>query len=369
VRRRCTLIVVLVLAPAAGTAHEQGESDPRARLAVAMSRAKRDQGTDRLRGDLKEILDLAQAIPKDRDALPALEFVVMADYAGAMGQQEGAIRLLERDHLLFWRMGHYCQVLTNFYYSPAAESFIRAVLARHANRDQRALACHSLATLLRQQVKFARFLRAHPEQVKSYEVEHGADVIAKFLHEKNPDAVEKEAEAVLERVVNEFGDAPHLPRDPRTLGDIAAGELNEMRHLNVGQTAPEIEGADVEGRRFKLSDFHGKVVLLVFSGEWCRPCVEMYPKERAMLAKYDGRPFAVVSVNTDETREPLRQSIEAGRVTWRCWYDGGTHGPITTRWGVSGYPTVYVIDRAGVIRHKDVQGAALEKAVEGLMAK
>src|SRR5947209_7874197 len=95
----------------------------------------------------------------------------------------------------------------------------------------------------------------------------------------------------------------------------------------------------------------------------------MYPKERAMLAKYDGRPFAVVSVNTDETREPLKQSIEAGRVTWRCWYDGGTHGPITTRWGVSGYPTVYVIDRAGVIRHKDVRGEALEKAVEGLMAK
>ena len=55
-----------------------------------------------------------------------------------------------------------------------------------------------------------------------------------------------------------------------------------MRHLNVGQN-PEIEGADVAGMRFKLSDFRGKVVLLVFSGEWCRPCVEMYPKERLLL--------------------------------------------------------------------------------------
>jgi hypothetical protein len=76
-----------------------------------------------------------------------------------------------------------------------------------------------------------------------------------------------------------------------------------------------------------------------------------------------------VSVNTDGTREPLKRSIEAGRVTWRCWYDGGTDGPITTRWGVSSYPTVYIIDRAGVIRNKDVRGEALEKAVEALMAK
>jgi peroxiredoxin len=355
----CVLVTALVLAPASGVARGQGESDLKTRLAAATRRAEKDQGTDRLRGDLGEILGLAESLPKDRAALQALEFVVTADSAGALGQQERAIRLLERDHLHFWRMGSYCQVLTNFYFSPAAESLIRSVLARHPRREGRGLACHSLATLLRQQAKFARFLRAHPDQVKSYEADHGAEAIARFLREKDPDAAGKEAEAVLERVVNEFGDLPHNPPDPRTLGEIAAGELNEMRHLNVGQTAPEIGGADVEGKRFKLSDYRGKVVILVFSGEWCRPCVEMYPKERALLARYAGRPFAVVSVNTDETREPLRRSIEVARVTWPCWYDGGTHGPITTRWGVSAHPMVYVLDREGVIRHKDVRDQAL----------
>jgi peroxiredoxin len=160
-----------------------------------------------------------------------------------------------------------------------------------------------------------------------------------------------------------------MPRNSRTLGEIAGGELNEMRHLNVGQPAPEIEGADIEGKRFKLSDFRSKVVLLVFSGEWCRPCVEMYPRERALLARYEGKPFAVVSVNTDRGRETLKASIEAGKVTWPCWWDGGTDGPIATRWGVSGYPTVYVIDTRGIIRYRDLAGEALEKAVIELMAK
>ena len=36
----------------------------------------------------------------------------------------------------------------------------------------------------------------------------------------------------------------------------------------VGQLAPEIEGVDLEGTDFKLSDYRGKVVLLDFYGDW-----------------------------------------------------------------------------------------------------
>jgi cytochrome oxidase Cu insertion factor (SCO1/SenC/PrrC family) len=36
----------------------------------------------------------------------------------------------------------------------------------------------------------------------------------------------------------------------------------------VGQVAPEIEGQDLDGQPFKLSDYRGKVVLLDFWGNW-----------------------------------------------------------------------------------------------------
>jgi hypothetical protein len=36
----------------------------------------------------------------------------------------------------------------------------------------------------------------------------------------------------------------------------------------VGMTAPEIDGEDIDGQRFKLSDYRGKVVLLDFWGHW-----------------------------------------------------------------------------------------------------
>jgi cytochrome oxidase Cu insertion factor (SCO1/SenC/PrrC family) len=37
---------------------------------------------------------------------------------------------------------------------------------------------------------------------------------------------------------------------------------------NIGKEAPEIEGEDIDGNRFKLSDYRGKVVLLDFWGHW-----------------------------------------------------------------------------------------------------
>ena len=38
--------------------------------------------------------------------------------------------------------------------------------------------------------------------------------------------------------------------------------------LNVGDPAPEIEGEDLDGKKFKLSDYRGKVVFLDFWAHW-----------------------------------------------------------------------------------------------------
>lgn len=38
--------------------------------------------------------------------------------------------------------------------------------------------------------------------------------------------------------------------------------------FNIGQTAPDIDGEDIDGVRFKLSDYRGKVVVLDFWGDW-----------------------------------------------------------------------------------------------------
>jgi len=44
--------------------------------------------------------------------------------------------------------------------------------------------------------------------------------------------------------------------------------LLAAEEVTLGKPAPEIDGKDIDGKAFKLSDHRGKVVLLTFWGDW-----------------------------------------------------------------------------------------------------
>ena len=139
--------------------------------------------------------------------------------------------------------------------------------------------------------------------------------------------------------------------------------------VHIGDLAPEIEGADVNGDRFKLSDYKGKVVVLDFWGNWCGPCRGMYPHNRLLVKKYADKPFAFLGVNYGDTRDTLRGLRDEGKITWRVWLDE-PKGHNSQAWGINGYPHIYVLDGKGVIR-EEIEGAMpgeeLEAIVEALM--
>lgn len=95
----------------------------------------------------------------------------------------------------------------------------------------------------------------------------------------------------------------------------------------------------------------------------------MYPDERSLVKRLENRPFVLLGVNSDRDREATKQVLQTEQITWRSWWDGGsTSGPIATKWNVSGWPTVYLLDHQGVIRHKGLRGESLDKAVDELLA-
>ncbi|NCF56426.1 MAG: redoxin domain-containing protein [Planctomycetia bacterium] len=95
----------------------------------------------------------------------------------------------------------------------------------------------------------------------------------------------------------------------------------------------------------------------------------MYPHERSLVEKYPADEFAIVGVNSESTVEAAQEAIKKNNLTWMNFYDGGTNGPISTRWNVSGWPTIYLIDAQGIIRYKDVRGEDMDKAIEELVAE
>jgi peroxiredoxin len=260
---------------------------------------------------------------------------------------ERAIALLIRDHAQDPRLGSACGGLIGSH--PANEKLLRAILEKNPDRRVRGLACIALARKLDLESDNVRRLKENPELVERARASYSDDFLEWFLS-RDPESMKAEARELSARAAAEF----------------------EITPIEIGKPAPEIEGKDARGEPFRLSDYRGKVVLLTFSGNWCPPCRAMYPVEREIIERFSGEPFTLLSVNTDLEKATLVDSIESGEITWRCWWDGPPGGSISTRWGVSIYPSLYVIDRNGIVR-RDYGGVTekdvLIEAIDALLDK
>ncbi|MEM1449091.1 MAG: TlpA disulfide reductase family protein [Planctomycetota bacterium] len=97
----------------------------------------------------------------------------------------------------------------------------------------------------------------------------------------------------------------------------------------------------------------------------------MYPHGRSLVKQYENAPFALIGVNSDEDLEEIRRIRREKGLPWRSFWNGpqGTRGPISTRWGIESWPTTYLIDASGVIRHHQLRGDALDAAIAELVAE
>lgn len=89
------------------------------------------------------------------------------------------------------------------------------------------------------------------------------------------------------------------------------------------------------------------------------------------MKKLADKPFALIGVNSDKDLKKIVETCTEKEITWRSFWNGelGTGGPISKAWNVTGWPTIYVLDAEGKIRYKNVRGAAMDEALEVLLAE
>jgi uncharacterized protein YmfQ (DUF2313 family) len=218
--------------------------------------------------------ELAAKDPKDPAAVDALVWGLQLD-PGSEG--DSLLDALQRDHLKSPKLAEACQSLQHSHLGNA-EKLLRAARSESPHAEVRGHACYSLAKVLDSRASVARLLQAGAEEpmVKRWTELHGAAWVERE-RKRDVDAAMREAEGLLEEVIASYGDvnsqagaakARRAASARKNLGTVAKGDLFELRNLAVGKTAPEIEGEDVDGVKFKLSDYRGKVVFLDFWGFW-----------------------------------------------------------------------------------------------------
>ena len=179
-------------------------------------------------------LELAETHPKDPAAFDALVWLVQNARDGL--EYNTALEILLRDHIQSEKLGAVCQMLP-FSGSPNVEKMLREILEKNTNREVQGQAMFGLALHLKE--RGGRFSSGEPRA--------------------------GEAEKLFDQVAEKFSGVKHWRG---TLGDAAKGQLHEIRNLAVAKVAPDIEGEDMDGVKFKLSDYRGKVVMIDFWGDW-----------------------------------------------------------------------------------------------------
>jgi peroxiredoxin len=137
-----------------------------------------------------------------------------------------------------------------------------------------------------------------------------------------------------------------------------------------GGASPPLALQDLEGRRHRLEDYRGKVVLVNFWATWCDPCRAEMPAMNKLRASLAGRPFAVLAVNLAESELRIRRFMEQVPLEFPVLLDRDT--AVAKAWQARILPASFVLDAAGVIRYSalgevDWAGEDVRRAITGLL--
>jgi hypothetical protein len=171
-----------------------------------------------------------------------------------------AFEIIERDHIKSDKLGPLCQRIS-YGFCQEYETFLRSAVAKNPHKGVQATAALSLARYLNNRQARIELCREQPDLAKQFAALYGKGYVADLMRQDGEKAV-KEVETLFEQAAEKYGDVK-LP-DGDTVADRVKPELFEIRNLRVGKQAPDIEGEDQDGVKFKLSEYRGKVVLLDF---------------------------------------------------------------------------------------------------------
>ena len=143
----------------------------------------------------------------------------------------------------------------------------------------------------------------------------------------------------------------------------------------VGKKAFNFESEWIQGQRFlpkapklgfSLRDLRGRPVILNFWASWCVSCRQEAAELEAFWQEKRGDDVLVVGIAIQDTKEAAQQFASYYNKSYILGLDANDKAAI--EYGVTGVPETFLINRDGVIVHKEI-GPVTEKMLQGLLPK
>ena len=112
--------------------------------------------------------------------------------------------------------------------------------------------------------------------------------------------------------------------------------------------APDLDALTLSGERITWEEFLGRPVVVEFWATWCGKCRPKLDHLNALRGEFGDR-VGIVSISLDTDEAMLRAFVSARQLQFPVIIDGAERS-VGRSWGVSGVPTVVVVDqRRGVV--------------------
>src|ERR1700726_2222884 len=137
----------------------------------------------------------------------------------------------------------------------------------------------------------------------------------------------------------------------RKLAPLAHGEVAALTMATAPLRLPDLAFEDADGKPKKLSDWHGKTVLVNLWATWCVPCRKEMPALEGLQTKLQGPNFEVVAINID-TRDPEKPKnfLKQANVTRLGYFNDEKAKVFQALKGIGralGMPTSVLVDGQG----------------------
>jgi peroxiredoxin len=145
--------------------------------------------------------------------------------------------------------------------------------------------------------------------------------------------------------------------------------MKKIAHnTGIGQPAKDFTVKLTSGETFTLSKQKGKVVLLDFWGTRCKPCIKELPNLRTYYQSFKDKGFDIVSISLDDDKVKLGAFLETQPMPWKTVFSGYGWNDDTARlYEISWIPSLWLVDKKGILRYFDIRGEDLKAAVNQLV--
>ena len=114
------------------------------------------------------------------------------------------------------------------------------------------------------------------------------------------------------------------------------------------QKAPDFILKDLNGQKFRLSDYRGKKpVMIIFSTTWCSSCKSEIPHFKSLYAVYANKDIEIVNVGVQESKAKMSKFAARYNLPYRVLLDEA--GIVSGVYEIRGVPSLVLVDKKGFI--------------------